>query len=279
MSLHHFFLDGQVLELEAESCFALRLSPEDAKHARVLRLEPGEHLSVVDAAHDYFECEVVSTDGDIVVRIAQKLDAPEDGPTVVLAQGLAKGDKMDDIVRHATEVGVSGFVPLACSRSVVKFDAKKAAAKTQRWQTIARSAAMQAGRTLVPEVSEPVSIAQAADLFAEATAVLVCWEECPATSTIASALGSAFEECGVRDVRDARIVVVVGPEGGLSASEVEALTAGRRAWPVTLGPSILRTETAGVVAPALVLYECGGMGRGRGGMSCSDSPGLARTAQ
>ncbi|MDO5043179.1 MAG: 16S rRNA (uracil(1498)-N(3))-methyltransferase [Slackia sp.] len=257
MSLHHFFLDGQVLELETEPCFALRLSSEDAKHARVLRLEPGEHISVVDAAQDYFECEVVSVDDDIVVRIAQKLDAPDDGPSVVLVQGLAKGDKMDDIVRHATEVGISAFVPLSCSRSVVKLDAKKAAAKTKRWQAIAHSAAMQAGRTMIPEVSEPLDVASAARIFAEATAVLVCWEECPATSTIASALGSAFEECGVRDIRDARIVVVVGPEGGLSAAEVEVLTAGKRAWPVTLGPSILRTETAGVVAPALVLYECG----------------------
>ena len=264
MSLHHFFLDDQVLALESEPCFALRLSPDDAKHARVLRLEPGEHLSVVDAAQDYFECEVVSAEGDIVVRISQKLDTPDCGPTVVLAQGLAKGDKMDDIVRHATEVGVSAFIPLVCSRSVVKLDAKKAAAKTKRWQAIAHSAAMQAGRTTVPEVAEPVDIARAANMFSEATAVLVCWEECPSTSTIASALASAFEECGVCDARDARIVVVVGPEGGLSASEVEILTSGRRAWPVTLGPSILRTETAGVVAPALVLYECGGMGGGRG---------------
>lgn len=267
MSLYHFFLDDQVIGCETEPCFPLRLSADDLKHARVLRLAPGEHVSVVDAARDYFECEIVSVDDDITVRIAQKLDAPDAGPTVVLAQGLAKGDKMDDIVRHATEVGIGAFVPLACSRSVVKLDAKKAAAKTKRWQAIARSAAMQAGRTTVPEVSEPVGIAQAAELFSEATAVLVCWEECPGTSTIASALSRAFAECAVHDTRDARIVVVVGPEGGLSSDEVDILTAGKRAWPVTLGPSILRTETAGVVAPALVLYECGGMGRGFGAVS------------
>ncbi|MDO4443571.1 MAG: RsmE family RNA methyltransferase [Slackia sp.] len=272
MSLHHFFLDGQVLGCETEPCFPLRLSAADAKHARVLRLEPGEHIGVVDAARDYFECEVVSADGDIAVRIAQKLDAPEDNPTVVLVQGLAKGDKMDDIVRHATEVGIGAFVPLICSRSIVKLDAKKAAAKVQRWQAIAHSAAMQAGRRVEPEVCGPMTVAQAAEAFSEATAVLVCWEECPSTSTIAEALSKAFEACGVRDSRDARIVVVVGPEGGLSASEVEMLTAGARAWPVTLGSSILRTETAGVVAPALVLYECGGMGAsspGHASLECS----------
>lgn len=256
MSLHHFFLDGQVLSYETEPCFALRLTPEDLKHARVLRLGPGEHISVVDAAQDYFECEVVSADDDIMVRIAQKLDAPDEGPNVVLVQGLAKGDKMDDIVRHATEVGISAFVPLACIRSVVKLDAKKASAKVKRWQAIAHSAAMQAGRRIEPEVCEPMTVAQALEAFSGATAILVCWEECPSTSTIADALAWSFEKCGVRDPRDARIVVVVGPEGGLATEEVDALTARERAWPVTLGPSILRTETAGVVAPALVLYEC-----------------------
>ena len=90
---------------------------------------------------------------------------------------LTKGDKMDDIVRHVTEVGISGFVPLSCSRSVVKLDAKKAAAKTQRWRSIAKSAAMQSGRLSVPEVSEPMTVAQAVAFLKEATAVLVCWEE------------------------------------------------------------------------------------------------------
>lgn len=261
MSLHHFFLDEQVLAAEEQEVFPLRLADEDRKHAKVLRLSVGEHLSVIDAAQDYFECEIVSVSGgDMEVRIAQKLEAPQDQLNVVLVQGLAKGDKMDDIVRHATEVGISGFVPLSCSRSVVKLDAKKAAAKTQRWRSIAKSAAMQSGRLSMPEVSEPMTVAQAAAFLKEATAVLVCWEECLATSTIAKALASAFAECGVKDPRDARIAVVVGPEGGLSADEVDLLTQGSRAWPVTLGPSILRTETAGVVAPALVMYECGGMG-------------------
>lgn len=268
MSLHHFFLDDQVISLEDAPVFALRLSPADRKHARVLRLSQGEHIGVVDASRDYFECEVVDATGDDVsVRIARRLDAPDAGAQVVLVQGLAKGDKMDDVVRHATEVGISGFIPMACSRSVVKLDAKKAAARTNRWRAIARSAAMQCGRLDVPEVSEPMGVAQAVAAVAEATAVLVCWEECPATSTIAAALSSAFSACACSPA-DARIAVVVGPEGGLCAEEVAAFTQGcRRAWPVTLGPSILRAETAGVVAPALVLYECGGMGNEKGAAS------------
>lgn len=263
MSLHHFFLDGQVLADETAPEFPLSLSSDDAKHARVLRLSAGEHISVVDAARDYFELEVVSADGGIVARIAQRLDSPKAGASVTLFQGLAKGDKMDDIIRHATEVGVDAFVPLASSRCVLKLDAKKAKSRVARWQAIAHSAAMQSGRMAEPQVLEPQTVKQAVQMLASFDCVLVCWEECPATKTIAGALAAAFGEGLLPE--GARIAVVVGPEGGLSADEVERLTQGRNACPVTLGPSILRTETAGIVAPALVLYACGGMGADKKG--------------
>ena len=167
---------------------------------------------------------------------------------------------MDDVIRHATEVGVAGFIPLVSSRCVAKLDSKKERSRVQRWQAIAKSAAMQSGRTSVPEVCAPVSVAQATELLSDFTCVLVCWEECPATSIISQAIAKSLATSAIHDIKDARIAVVVGPEGGLSADEVSLLTSGPQSWPVTLGPAILRTETAGVVAPALVLYECGGMG-------------------
>ena len=144
----------------------------------------------------------------------------------------------------------------------MKLDAKKAKSKLARWQAIAHSAAMQSGRMVEPRVHEPHTVKQAVQLLREFDCVLVCWEECPSTKTIAAALEQAF---GNASVDKPRIAVVVGPEGGLSADEVEALTASENAWPVTLGPSILRTETAGIVAPALVLYACGGMGADKKG--------------
>lgn len=259
MSLPHFFLEGQVVSNEAEAVFPLRLSADDLKHARVLRLSAGEHVAVVDAASDYFECEVVSCGPDgVTARIAAKLDAPE-RPSVVLLQGIAKGEKMDQVVRHATELGVSAIVPLACERSIVKLDAKKAASRTARWRAIAKSAAMQAGLTAIPEVSEPKAVREAAEALAGATAVLVFWEEAPLSAKIAPALASALAACSCADPADARVAVVVGPEGGLSAAEVAAFEASNeRTSAVTLGPSILRTETAGIVAPALVLYELEG---------------------
>lgn len=268
MSLHQFFLDDQVLADEDGATFALRLAREDAKHARVLRLRPGEHLAVVDAASDYFECEIVDFDGDLpVVRIARHVEAVEEGPAVLLVQGLAKGDKMDTVIRQGTEIGVAGFVPLRCERSVMKVDARKAASKRERWQSIARSAAMQAGRLVIPEVAEPTDIAGLSDLVKNATALLVCWEEAPGTALISDALARALAATQTTVFSDARVVVVVGPEGGLSSSEVDRLLAlNPRSALVSLGSSILRTETAGVVAPALVLYELGALGGSGGGV-------------
>lgn len=261
MSLPRFFLENQVLAAETEAVFPLRLESDDAKHARVLRLAAGEHIAVIDADQDYFECEIVDfTDELPLVSIARHAEADEAGPQVILLQGLAKGDKMETVIRHATEVGVAAFVPLSCKRSVVKLDGKKAAAKTERWRAIAKSAAMQSGQARIPEVSEPASVREAASMLAEATAVLVCWEEAPQSASLHEAVQGALAATRT-PAADARVAVVVGPEGGLSEEEVRALLASNpRACLVTLGPSILRTETAGIVAPALVLYELGGMG-------------------
>ncbi|MDO4291134.1 MAG: 16S rRNA (uracil(1498)-N(3))-methyltransferase [Eggerthellaceae bacterium] len=267
MSLHQFFLDEQVLAAETAEVFPLRLADADAKHARVLRLKAGEHIAVIDAAQDYFECEVASFSDDIpLVKIARHLDAPDEGAQVVLVQGLPKGDKFEDVVRHATEVGVAAFVPMRCARSVVKLDEKRASRKVERWRSIAKSAAMQAGRAYVPEVSEPCGLHEVCDLVSQATAVLVCWEEAPQTASMAEAVRSALADT-LTPAADARVAVVVGPEGGLTAEEVDALKAcNPRASLVSLGPAILRTETAGLIAPALALYELGGLGnRAAGG--------------
>lgn len=259
MSLPHFYLDNQVLADETDEVFRLRLAEDDAKHARVLRLAPGEHLAVVDAAKDYFECEIASFDRDACfVRIAQKIESAPRLPEVTLVQGIAKGEKMDGIVRHATEIGVARFVPFACERSVVKLDAKKAASRTARWRTIAKSAAMQSGQPRVPEVSEPMGLEGLRALAREATAVLVCWEE-ERCASVRSALAEAVFARSVKP-EDAQVLVVVGPEGGLTGTEVRALCGENpHSHSVSLGASILRTETAGLIAPALVLYELGGL--------------------
>ncbi len=262
MSLQRFFLENQVIADEQNEEFPLDLSPDDEKHLRVLRLALGEHIAVVDAASDYFECEIRGFDGATpIVAIAQHLDAPRKRPRVMLVQGMAKGEKMDSVIRHATELGVSTFLPLMCERSIVKLDAKKTATRMKRWDAIAKSAAMQSGQPRIPQVLEPARLDTACKELAEATTVLVCWEEAPETACLASALARALDKTGC-EASEAVVAVVVGPEGGLSSREVDALLAcNSRSALVSLGSSILRTETAGLVAPALVLYELGGLGK------------------
>ncbi len=256
MSLPRFFLEDQVLAQETEPVFPLRLAPDDVKHARALRLAPGERIAVVDAAQDYFECSVDGfADGRLTVAIARHVGAPKRRAHITVLQGLAKGEKMDAVIRQGTELGVSEFIPLVCERSVVQLDEKRAAKKVERWRAVAKSASMQSGQPRIPQVQKPQTVQEACAHLADATAVLIFWEEAPASAKLASALADALCAAGAVP-EEADVAVVIGPEGGLAEGEVRALAAcNPRAHLVSLGDSILRTETAGVVAPALVMHE------------------------
>ena len=249
MSLHHFFLEDQVLADEGDAVFPLRLAADNLKHAHVLRLQPGEHVAVVDAASDYFECEVVSFDADgMTVRIASKLDAPA-RPHVVLLQGIAKGEKMDQVVRHATELGVSGIVPLACERSIVKLDAKKEEAKRKRWYGISESAAKQSKRMIVPEIGNVMKFKAAIEAAALDDLAIIPYED---SESLPGAGGMALTRELIGSLKPGQsLSIFIGPEGGFSDGEVElAMQSGVK--PVTLGKRILRTETAGMFVMAAV---------------------------
>lgn len=256
MSLQHFYLENQIIANEVSEVFPLHLSPDDAYHAQVLRLAPKEHIAVIDAAHDYFECEIVACcDTTLSVRISQHLNRAKDKPSVILIQGIAKGDKTETIIRHATELGVSEFIPLMCKRCVVKLDAQKALSKMKRWQNIAKNAAMQSGQQMIPYVHEPATVDEVCEFLSHVTAVLICWEEASLDARIERALASVYARHTPISEND-RIAVLVGPEGGFTSNETDAFLASNNASAlVTLGSSVLRTETAGIVAPALVLHE------------------------
>lgn len=255
MSLHRFFLDDQVLSSEGDRCFELRLDASDAHHARVLRLVPGEHIAVVDASGDYFECEVVDVRDGLVVSIASRAGASEPPFRLTLFQALAKGDKMETVARHATEVGMGAFAPFSSSRCVTRLDAAKAARRRDRWAAVAKSAAMQAGRGIVPEVLPVATLPEVAASLAAFDAVVVFWEEADFSCTLHDALAPA------RGLSGANVALVVGPEGGFDETEVDVLLASNdAACAASLGPNILRAETAAVVGCALASYELGGMG-------------------
>lgn len=249
MSLHRFFLDDQVIAVQPDDVFRLELSREDAKHARVIRLKSGEHIAVVDAEGDYFELEVQRIDDEgIFASISRHLDAPVEGFELILYQGLAKGERFETVLKHATELGVSAFVPLISDRCVVKLDAKRSASKLSRWETIIRNAAKQSGQIRIPKLFALEDIPTAVLSLSEMDLVLICWEEAMDSLNIRAAI----DDAGL--AQDARIAIIVGPEGGFSDDEVsKLLSSGSTAKLVSLGPTILRTETAGIVSCALAL--------------------------
>ena len=243
--MHRFYADDR--EIRDGQAW---LEPEDARHAaRVLRMKAGERLELFSDGGRW-EAEFLSvTPEEAVCRVIAPLQTTEPRLKITLYQGLPKGDKMDLIVQKATELGACRVVPVAMSRSVVQLKANEGEKKRERWQRIAREAAKQSGRCLLMPVEAPISMKELLRRLPEHEAALIPWEDAAGYSL------TAFhrEKPEVLDV-----AVVIGPEGGMSAEEVDAmLEAGGRA--VTLGPRILRTETAGLAAITALLCLWGEM--------------------
>ncbi len=227
---------------------------EEAHHiTRVLRLGPGDIITVLDGCGSQYRCRIEEKTGgnNITCRVLERQRAGGEPPLrVVLLQGIAKGDKMDTVIRKGTELGAAAFIPVLCRRSVVRLDVTKSAARRQRWQRIATAAAKQCRRALVPEVQEPVEWIAALDAIPPGALVLLPWEEAG--------------DCSLKHELQSRpapeeVYIIIGPEGGLEREEVEEACR-RGALPVSLGPRILRTETAGPAVLTMVLYQWGDLG-------------------
>ena len=227
------------------------LQGEDAFHlTRVLRLQSGERIELCGpegVCHSAVITELGK--GSVQCTLQEKLPDYEPGIACDLAFALLKGDKTDFVLQKATEIGATAFLPVRSSRTVVKLSTK-ADRKTERWKRIVRSAAAQAHRNRVPAVYPPQEFAELLGLFAAYDRVLFFWEEARHGS-LAYALGGVGP--GVR------LLLVTGPEGGFSPKEA-ALAQEAGALVVTLGPRILRAETAAITAVALTLYQAGEMG-------------------
>ncbi|MBP2017353.1 16S rRNA (uracil1498-N3)-methyltransferase [Symbiobacterium terraclitae] len=227
------------------------LSRADSHHLlRVMRAAPGTPFIALAGGVAY-DCVLEAVeDGLACGRVVGSRPATgEPRIRIALFQGLAKGEKMEFVIQHGTELGIAEFIPVAAARSVVKLDAKKAADRTERWQRIAREAAEQSRRGAVPRVSAPVTWKEAVAGIAGFDLALVPWEE-----------GGEPLKAVLEAHPDAlSYALFIGPEGGLTADEV-ALARAAGAIPVTLGPRILRTETAPLAAAAAILYARGEMG-------------------
>ncbi len=241
--MYQFFVE----DTQIQDDFVL-IEGSDVNHIKnVLRMKRGEKIRVSNqSGQDYF-CEISEVD-DAFVRAAI-LERDEKGTElqnkIYLFQGLPKGDKMELIIQKAVELGVYEIIPVVMKNCVVKLDAKKAESKTKRWQGIAESAAKQSKRSLIPQVEQPIGYREAVAFAKDLDIKLVPYENERGMK--------ATKETISRIEPGQSIAVFIGPEGGFAPEEIELVRGDMKL--LSLGKRILRTETAGIVALSILVYE------------------------
>jgi 16S rRNA (uracil1498-N3)-methyltransferase len=241
----HFHLADDIGASDLAVDRVIVLTGQEARHAvTVSRVRAGEALLVGDGRGTVASCTVTSADAQrLELRVGSVEEHPAPSPRVVLVQALAKGDRDELAVQAATELGVDAVIPWQAQRSVSRWEGAKVAKGRERWRAIVREAVKQSIRPRVPEV-EPLATTKDLVRMAATARVLVL-------DPTADARLSRLEVTTADDASATDVLLVVGPEGGISPAEVEALRAAG-ATPVALGSGILRTSTAGPAALALV---------------------------
>lgn len=230
----------------------IEITGQDVRHIKdVLRLGPDSEITICDGEGNDYESVITQVGAEsILARITEKtISSSEPETRLTLFQSLIKGDKFEWVIQKAIEIGAYEIVPMETTHCVVKMEkAKKTNAKVARWNKIAQSAAKQSGRGVIPKILEPVSYAQALKLCGKMDLACMAYEK-EDTVNLRSCL---------QEAKPNTIGILVGPEGGFSPREVvQAQEANIQS--ITLGPRILRSETASIVMVSNSLYELGEM--------------------
>lgn len=216
------------------------ITGDDYHHiVNVMRKKVDDHVICSHPEGKQAICQITAVDDDVTLRIIDYLDATTELPIdVTIVQGLPKGDKLDWIVQKATELGARSFVPFNAVRSIVKWDKKKEGKKLDRLRKIVKEASEQSHRQILPEIHSVQTLANVVELSQGYDHLFMAYEE--TTRELASAkLSHRFKRIQPGD----RVLIVIGPEGGLDEKEVRAFyEANFQA--IRIGPRILRTETA-----------------------------------
>lgn len=226
----------------------VRIEGEDVHHlARVMRMKQGDRIICCDGrGRDVLAAIETIHEQYVLAAIVKDLENHRELPVdVTVAQSLPKGDKMDWIVQKCTEMGARRIIPFTSSRTVVLWNDDKMARRRQRWQKIAKEAAEQAHRSIVPVIDPPVSWEQMLAIGRQTDVALLAYEG-EGTVSLKRVLQSSTNQ--------SHILLVIGPEGGFDAAEVEQAVANEMV-PVSLGRRILRTETAALYALAAISYQ------------------------
>lgn len=222
------------------------LDGAEGRHAAVVRrLRAGERVDLTDGAGLLVSCVVSASERDgLRLQATDRRREPPASPRIVVVQALPKGDRGELAVETMTEVGVDEIVPWAAARCVTQWRPERRAKALGRWRSTAREAAKQARRAWLPEVADLATTAEVAERLSGAALAAVLHEEAERPLS-----GLAMPDTG-------EIVLVVGPEGGLTDEELARFEASG-ATPALLGPTVLRTSTAGVAAASVLLSRTG----------------------
>ena len=229
------------------------ISGSDAVHiSKVLRLKSDDVIVVFDGRGHAFECRLqsVSPNGVEVIVEKARVSKRESHVHITFAQAMLKAKKMDTLIRQATELGISRWVPFLSERSVPTPDRKRMTARLERWNKISREALKQCGRDVFMEVLPPVPMEEVLKQGQVCDRKIIFWE-CESAS-VETSMPEPPEKIH-------SLMVVVGPEGGFSAREVEMATSLGYVT-MSLGPRILKAETAAIAAAVLMQYRFGDMG-------------------
>ena len=243
--MYHFFVDQNAIDKET-----VTITGKDVNHIKnVLRMKTGEEFTVsVNGSAGEYRCALREyTDDSVICDILSANETGNELPSkIYLFQGLPKSDKMELIIQKAVELGAFKIIPVEMKRSVMKLDPKKAPDKIKRWQAISEAAAKQSKRSIIPEISMPVSFKEALSEASGLTHKLVPYE---------CAEGIAHTREVLDKVKPGdSVAIFIGPEGGFDESEIElAKSSGFEI--ITLGRRILRTETAGMVVLSLLMMK------------------------
>ena len=246
MACHETTHGPHVFATPADGADAVTLDADDARHLhRVLRVRKGDPVSVSDGRGSVWQATVASAgDAAVTVTLGERREVGRERPRLVVVHALPKQRKLDDVIQRLTELGVDEVRPVASERSQVELTAARAAKAVLRWRAVAYAAARQSRRAWLPLIADVGDWGRA---FAAASCGVTLWEE--STTPLRTVL-EAWPAC--EDV-----VIGIGPEGGLTPGEVTA-----SGLPdASLGPTVLRTETAALVAVSAIRYHLGLMSR------------------
>ncbi|HHV15884.1 MAG TPA: 16S rRNA (uracil(1498)-N(3))-methyltransferase [Gelria sp.] len=247
--MHRFFISPENIKENI-----VYIDPEEARHIEVLRLTAGDTVMFFDGTGREYQVRLEGWESGILTGQIIHTGFGESEPALklYLAQGIAKGDKMDTIIQKSVEIGVSAIYPVSCERSVVRLSGEKAPKRVQRWQSITREACKQCRRNLIPQVMPVMDFFTLLEKIGDKPAIMLYENE--DKISLKSLLHKHFIETDGQE-----LFLLIGPEGGFSPQEVEVASQ-QGVYTASLGPRILRTETAGLVAASIILYEYGELG-------------------